>query len=720
MPSRKIKKTFNAGEISEQLSQRFDFDKTFSGCSILVNSIPQSFGCTTKRTGLVKVAKCLGMSHLIPFEFSVEDSLIVELSDYKIRFYNDGEIVLPTGTAMTSITLDGTNEVSIGKASHGLSTGNIVVFKNVTGKADEINNLEFVITKTDNDNFTLDNTDSSQYTSSGAVTGTYAKPYEVVSPYAVDDILGVQYVQSGDVMYLFHSDYAPRKLTRVSNTSWTLASVVFDKGPFLDQNTTSTTCTYTTSGSARSSGTYYFDTADTGTITFSSATLTGTSADVGTRWQMSHTRIDNKVSLTDTGTSDPVLIKGDFTVESSGYEDDEYTLLERSTDGGTTWQQERKFVAATAYTSTEKEDAVYYRITVSGTVSASLTAKQQINHGIVEITAASSTTSASCKVIEAVGGEADSGSATTATVNWAEGSWSEYRGYPSVAAFHAGRLWLGSTVYQPDVLYASAVGKYELFEAGLNADNSFKLSIRGDDVSSIQWAASLGQLAVGTGSKEYLISAANPDNAISPTDSKAAVQSGLGSESIAPVFLNNALFFIQRHGRKMRAMNYDDALQAYRSDDATLLANTIFDSLPIVMAKQTIPDSIIWIVREDGTLLSFTYEPSQNMNGWARHITGNMANRYLIEEAEPVDKFISVSVIRGNGEDEVWAVVKRNGSYYVEKMTSRYYSQNDEAIFLDSSIYSFSGYGAEDIILGSDTVRYGSGIYSSSRYGGTI
>jgi hypothetical protein len=60
-------------------------------------------------------------------------------------------------------------------------------------------------------------------------------PYELNTPYGGSDLLGnreaevfeLQYLQTADVMYLFHHNYAPYQLTRTSHTSWTLAAVTF-------------------------------------------------------------------------------------------------------------------------------------------------------------------------------------------------------------------------------------------------------------------------------------------------------------------------------------------------------------------------------------------------------------------------------------------------------------------------------------------------------------
>jgi hypothetical protein len=79
------------------------------------------------------------------------------------------------------------------------------------------------------------------------VTGSPPTPVEIVTPYLEADLPTLKYVQSADVLYLTHPNYPPKQLTRFSHTNWSLTDYDFrqkDKaGPFLDENTTTTTLT---------------------------------------------------------------------------------------------------------------------------------------------------------------------------------------------------------------------------------------------------------------------------------------------------------------------------------------------------------------------------------------------------------------------------------------------------------------------------------------------
>jgi hypothetical protein len=58
--------------------------------------------------------------------------------------------------------------------------------------------------------------------------------YEIVSPWAAADVRDLQFVQEGDVVYVTHKNYSPRKIQRFGETNWTISTVVFEDGPYQD------------------------------------------------------------------------------------------------------------------------------------------------------------------------------------------------------------------------------------------------------------------------------------------------------------------------------------------------------------------------------------------------------------------------------------------------------------------------------------------------------
>ena len=536
-------------------------------------------------------------------------------------------------------------------------------------------------------------------------------PYSITSPYTSAEAFEIHTTQSADVMYIAHEDHHPQKLSRLADTSWTIEDVPFTGGPFLTENTTDTHLVgFARTGGPAMSG-YYFPAGCIGTLT-ATAHSPFNSNMVGALWLVKHTRPDNTTTTFATAdNSTPTLttfasgaikIKGDFTVVVEKIATTESAILWRKQGNGI-WQQYRTFRADTAYSGSEDEDDVYYAMTENGAaIVGTLTAKNAVNRGIVRITGFTSSAVVTVEVVDPVlSDNATDGAVTTSM--WAEGAWSDYRGYPRTVTFYEDRLWWASSTNDPDTLWASKNRLYEnMSYTNLGvADDALILPINDNEVSQVQWMVARQVMAVGAANKEYRVSAVNPDNAITPDDRKVTPQTGVGSGDIQPVLLNNAIFFLQRQNKKLMAMKYDAIAENFDSEDATLLAYGLLDSTPTCMAVQRVPDPIIWVVRTDGILPTFTYEPKEEVAGWALQLTDNSA-----DVDTPLGFFESTAVIHGSTEDEVWVSVRRviDGStvYYIERFKPRDWGSDiEDACYVDSA-YTYDGAETEYIGSGID------------------
>lgn len=524
-------------------------------------------------------------------------------------------------------------------------------------------------------------------------------PYSIVSPYTSAQAFGVHITQSADVMYLAHSSHHPKKLSRFGDLDWTLVDVPFTGGPFLDENVTAASLV----GFARVGGTarseYYFPAGATGTLTASGTDNKPFNSNmVGALWLIKHTRDNdndtdtfakdtNVVPTLETFASGAIFIKGDATVTFEPIATGKMAQLWRK-EGNGNWQTYRSFRGSAAFSWTEDEDDVLYAMTRSdNTIGGTLTAKNQVNRGVVKVTGFTSSTVVAVEVIDKVLSNNSNDNAVTTSM-WAEGAWSDYRGYPRTVTFFEDRLWWASSTNNPDTLWSSKSGLYENMEfsdLGLD-DDAITAPINDNEVSQIQWMFARQVMAIGAANKEYRFGASDPDKPVTPSDRKATPQTGFSSGDIQPVILNDTIFFFQRNGKKLGAMKFDTITENFDVDDATLLAYKLFDSAPTNMAVQRVPDPLIWTVRTDGVSPTFTYEPKEEVSGWARQIFGNSA------DVDTATGFVeSVAVIHGSAEDEVWTCIRRviNSStvYYIEKFKPRDWGSDiEDAFFVDSGI----------------------------------
>lgn len=102
-----VQNSFTSGEISPRLQARFDMDAYYSGAAKLLNFVCTPHGPLIRRQGTTFIAQAKTNDvRLIPFRFSVTNSLILEFGANYIRFYFAG------GQVMTAPDSDTPYEIS--------------------------------------------------------------------------------------------------------------------------------------------------------------------------------------------------------------------------------------------------------------------------------------------------------------------------------------------------------------------------------------------------------------------------------------------------------------------------------------------------------------------------------------------------------------------------------------------------------------------------------
>ena len=97
-------------------------------------------------------------------------------------------------------------------------------------------------------------------------------------------------------------------------------------------------------------------------------------------------------------------------------------------------------------------------------------------------------------------------SATTASTNWDEQSFSSVRGFPSAVTFHEDRLWFGGTTDQPDGIFASKTSEYFNFDVDdASADDSIQFAISAGEFNTIRHMTSSRDLQIFTSTSEFYI-----------------------------------------------------------------------------------------------------------------------------------------------------------------------------------------------------------------------
>jgi hypothetical protein len=127
---------------------------------------------------------------------------------------------------------------------------------------------------------------------------------------------------------------------------------------------------------------------------------------------------------------------------------------------------------------------------------------------------------------------------------------------------------------------------------------------------------------------------------------------------VRPQRIGNELYFMQRAGKKMRAMAYKFDSDSFGAPDLSVFGDHLTSAGVVDMAYQQEPNSVLWVVMADGSLRSVTIERDQDVVAWARHDVGGAVE--------------SVACVPAEGRDDVYLAVRReiNGESvrYIERM----------------------------------------------------
>jgi len=432
--------------------------------------------------------------------------------------------------------------------------------------------------------------DEGQIQSSGS-------PYEISTTYTTAQLFDLRFTQSADVLYICHKEHVPRQLSRTGHTSWTLSDYDYGDGPYLEENTTSTTIT---------------PSATTGNVTLTASASLFSASDVGRNVRL---------------------------------------------------QQASKWGAA-------------------------------------KITAYSSATSVSATVID------DDDSAfenTSAVTTWRLGSWYVDNWPGGQPTFFNNRLVFCNTTNEPNAFWCSRSSDFNSHKPtardGSVADShAINRLITDNQVNAVYWlVVDNADMFAGTSDGPFKIWSGSQTEAFSPTNVKVDKQTRDGAANITPSPAGDSVLYVSRSTLKIRELTFSFEKDKHLSANLTLLSEHITNPGIAHIEYTSEPDSIVWVILTDGSLVSMTYKRDENVIAWHKQILGGTA-----VEVE------SLACIPGIGGtfDTLYMIVKRTINSathrYVEFLENRFepssLTDKDDAFFVDSGL-SYSG-GATSTISG--------------------
>lgn len=671
---------FNRGTVSRLALGRLDLKRLAMSAEQQTNWMPRKLGSMMLRPGLGYINTESGKTHLLEFVFSATDTALIELHSSTVTFVKDDvrltratvTAVIGNGSFATNLTSWSTVSIaptwSAGSARlAGDGTGISDLYQDITcnepniehglrvvvlrgtvgvrictsyGGSDYVNILVGVgdhsIAFTPTGNFTIvfyNQSVKPAFVDSVAFeSGDVALP----TPWAEAVLPYVREYQSGDVIFAACRGYQQRRIVRTGTRSWSVEKYAPEDGPFLIENTADTTLTAS---------------AITGdiTLTASGAATNGVfkSTHVGALFRLSsvgqtvtssftaQNQFTNSIRVTGTGAARAfsIVITGTFTAT---------VTLQYSVDD-TTWYDRTTYTVPTSTSLTDGLDnqIIYYRLGVktgdytSGTAVSSLTFSAGSITGVVRVTGYTSPTVVSAEVLKDLGG-------TTATNVWAEGAWSDYRGWPSAVTILDGRLWWAGK----DRFWGSITDAYSSFDPDYEGDaGPISRSIGFGPVDVINWLLPMDRLVAGTAGSELTCRSSALDEPLTPTNFTPKESSTQGTADIQAIKVDDKVLFVQRCGTRLFELSPTSGNGNYTPEDLSAINPDACSPGVVYVAVQRQPDTRIHLVLSDGSVAVLVFDKAENLICWV--------------EVESDGVIEDVAVLPGEEEDTVYYVVKR-------------------------------------------------------------
>ena len=500
-------------------------------------------------------------------------------------------------------------------------------------------------------------------------------PYEVAHSYDDADIQDLSFCQSNSALYIFHENYPPAKLIRVSDTNWVLADLDLRDGPYLDQ--ISPLSDYSNSVKANHG---LYTTAGSGTS--QNVNVQNTRVVTGTN------NVNGEIEIVMSGGHyfkdfDRVIGTGILGTTNANSD-----FICKVTSSTTILLKGSVYNAAWVGGGTQRVRCAYFETT---DVGRWLRIKDVSTGGLWGVTKIVSVTD---KYTVNVDWYSDIVNFPQTQWPWRLGAYSETTGYPSGGCFHDNRLWM---VGPGPFVAASKVGDYENFApsdtdtAGtVSADNGITINLSSQVSGNAKWIVSDEKgLIVGTDEGEWLIKSASSTEAISPLSLDVKEVTNWGSNNVQPVKSGKATIFTNVASRQVREFNYFYDVEGYRCVDLTELAHHIGKTGITQMCLQRQPYNLVWCVRDDGKLACLTYQ--RDIDGlkvaWHRHEIAGIKDT----AGQKCEVLSIASIPSSDGTyDELWLAVKRQMNGTDDHTTLEYMTkffdqetEQEDAFFLD-------------------------------------
>lgn len=704
-----VQRRFSAGELAPAFYADSDLVKFATGARVVRNFQLRRTGGMHNRPGTEFIGEFpffTTKSRIIKFVFNSSQTYVLVFQDKTMFVVKDG-VVLTTAPQDNITAITQANPAVVTSASHGYSNGQFLQLSAIKGMT-QLNNRTVKIAGVTTNTYSLqdmngnaiDSTLFTAYTSGGISSLVY----QIATPFAIADLANMRFIQSADVITITHQNYLPQKLERTGDVAWTLTPYAF--APIVP---TPTGMVNDHSGGYPGDGFGWVVTAVdmiTGEESLPAAETTETLTPAPI--------LGSVITMSWSAVTSPNPIA--YNVYKKTTAAGAYGYIARTAIGGTSFSDDGYIPDYTQSPPVARNP--FQNI---GTISAITAA----NPGVV--TYADSTTefnsgdivdlSDIVGMIQLNGVAAMVLNPTSTTFDLFEldgftpldtsgftsyisgGAAASRANYPACASYYQERLGFGDLKSDPEGSYFSKTGTYQNFTVSnpVQDDDAITFDSVGREVNEVRHLIDLGILVLLTSGGEHLcLGDVNGD--LLPSSINRRQYGYNGSAELPPIVIGQSIIYLQAQGSLIFELGFDrvfGGVNGFNNAELSLYSQHLLDGYTITdWDYQKTPDSIVWMVRNDGTLLGLTYVPAQQLLGWHHHDFAGY------NPAGSLDGVVqNVCVVPENGSYSVYLLISRvtdgQSRLYLERMYQRRAFDNipmllpfgtQNAYFLDASL----------------------------------
>lgn len=203
------------------------------------------------------------------------------------------------------------------------------------------------------------------------------------------------------------------------------------------------------------------------------------------------------------------------------------------------------------------------------------------------------------------------------------------------------------------------------------SDCSFNFELASSENDAIKWLAPNKSMTIGTESTVWEV-----PGGVSALNIQAIINGRFGSDNIQALTIDTAVVFFAQGCRGIREHYYNAGTEGFVTNNIALMAEHMLEESPAIDLDYCCnPFNRLYIVREDGQVVTMLYDKNNAIQAWSRIIIGE-------------GKAVSCAVVGGTAQNDiVYFAVQRGTDFYLESMDSNY------KIYLDGwTLYSEDDY----------------------------